>query len=96
MFNLFGSKEKELKEINLGQVDVFIELYTGKVITLTLKGTYDEVFECYSPVMQQLKYFLEKVDKNNLLEISKGYRLNIRQEIKSVLVGEIQDFKITV
>ena len=96
MLNLFAKKEKESTEINLGKVDVFIELYSGKVITHTLKGIYDEVFECYSPVSQQLSSFLEKVDKHNMLEISKGYRLNIRQEIKSVVVGEIQELKITV
>lgn len=96
MFGLFQSKEKETTEINLGKVEIFLELYNGKVITVNLKGTYDEVFECYSPVKHVLNRFLEKVDKDNMLEVSKGYRLNIRQEIKSVLVGEIQDFKINV
>lgn len=86
---LFNNKEEEKRPVDIGQVEVFIELYNGKVITKVIKGTYDTFMDgYYSPVEHQLSYFMEKVRKDNVLEISKGYSVNIAKEIKSVVIGD--------
>lgn len=94
MFNWFNKKEevKEQKMLELGQAEVFLELYSGKTITLKIKGR--QYFDgYYSPVKDELRSLTEKIEKNNVLEVDKGYFLNIRQEIKSVLIGPITSYK---
>lgn len=95
MFN-FGRKTVETQQIDLGQVEVEIELYSGEKITKTIKGIYCESFESYSPCKHQLKYFMDKVKKENVLEISKGKFINISKEIKTVSYGEIKPLVIEV
>lgn len=96
MFGLFKPKAVKTKTIDLGQAEVIIQLYTGQVIKKTIKGIYDEVFESYSPCKHRIQYFMEKVRKENVLEIMEGHYVNIAQEIKSVTVGEIQPYTIEV
>lgn len=96
---LFGSKkEVKTKTLDLGQVEVVIQLYTGQIIKKNIKGVYDEIMGdgYYSPAKHQLSYFMEKVRKENVLEIMKGHSVNISQEIKSVTYGEILPYTIEV
>lgn len=93
---LFGTTEKETVSIDLGQAEIIIQLYTGQIIKKLIKGVHDKVFGCYSPCSQQIKYFMEKVRKENVLEIEEGHFINIAKEIKSVTVGEISPLIIEV
>jgi hypothetical protein len=92
----FGKKEIKKKTIDLGQVEVVIVLYSGQIIKKTIKGYHDEGWGYYSPAKQVLSSFLEKVRKENVLEIMEGHFINISKEVKSVTYGEIQPLTIEV
>lgn len=83
-------------KIDLGEVDVYIELYNGKILTKTIRGFYDEITECYSVAENRVAYFMEKVRKENVLEVDEGYFLNIRREIRSVAIGEKKSYIFTL
>lgn len=92
----FGKKELKTKTINLGQVEVVILLYSGQIIKKNIKGIYYESSESYIPAEHRLGYFMEKVRKENVLEIEEGHFINIAKEIKSVTHGEISPYTIEV
>ena len=96
---LFGGSKKEIKTktLDLGQVEVIIQLYSGQIIKKNIKGVHDEIMDgYYSPAKHQLQYFMERVRKENVLEIMRGHYVNVAQEIKSVTHGEILPYKIEI